>query len=355
MKTPITVSVPGKIHLIGEHVVVYGKPAILASINKRVTATITPRADQHIVIQIPQLHIDKTVAHADIAFYQNYTKRMWNTYKQTNNSAILKPLTKEGIHFIMIAIGEALAHMQSPLPSGFTLTITSEFPMGSGLGSSAAVSAAVAGAVMVFLGKPLHKEDVNTIAFAVEQRVHGDPSGGDNTACTYGGLLWFEKKPAGNNMEVLSFTLSPHVAEKFCLIFTGKPDETTGEMVAKVKEQKEKLGNTFATILNHQEKLTKQLQNALQKKDTKHITEIIQAAEANLELLGVVSPSTQALIRSIEKAGGAAKICGGGGYAHASGVVLAFHEHPNRLRQIVETHKLVFLEVSLGEEGVREE
>ena len=31
----LTVSAPGKIHLLGEHTVVYGKPALLASINKR--------------------------------------------------------------------------------------------------------------------------------------------------------------------------------------------------------------------------------------------------------------------------------------------------------------------------------
>ena len=36
----ITVSVPGKIHLMGEHAVVYGKPALLSAINLRLSVTI---------------------------------------------------------------------------------------------------------------------------------------------------------------------------------------------------------------------------------------------------------------------------------------------------------------------------
>ena len=34
-KEQISVSAPGKIHLLGEHVVVHGKPAIITTIDKR--------------------------------------------------------------------------------------------------------------------------------------------------------------------------------------------------------------------------------------------------------------------------------------------------------------------------------
>ncbi len=42
----IKVSAPGKIHLMGEHSVVYGKPALLAAINKRVFVELVPRKDK---------------------------------------------------------------------------------------------------------------------------------------------------------------------------------------------------------------------------------------------------------------------------------------------------------------------
>ena len=38
----ITISVPSKVHLLGEYAVVYGKPALLAAINKRIIVTIIP-------------------------------------------------------------------------------------------------------------------------------------------------------------------------------------------------------------------------------------------------------------------------------------------------------------------------
>ena len=48
----ITVSAPGKLHVLGEHVVVYGKPAIIAAVDKRCVVTITEREDEKIVIKI---------------------------------------------------------------------------------------------------------------------------------------------------------------------------------------------------------------------------------------------------------------------------------------------------------------
>ena len=50
----VKVSVPGKVHLMGEHAVVYGKPALLAAIDKRLTVTI----EKHDTLQKYPEYID---------------------------------------------------------------------------------------------------------------------------------------------------------------------------------------------------------------------------------------------------------------------------------------------------------
>ncbi|HLD03900.1 MAG TPA: galactokinase family protein, partial [Candidatus Dojkabacteria bacterium] len=45
----VTVSAPGKIFLMGEHAVVYGKPALLSCINKRVTVSVSHSAKTQII------------------------------------------------------------------------------------------------------------------------------------------------------------------------------------------------------------------------------------------------------------------------------------------------------------------
>src|SRR6266852_4922112 len=51
MKT-FTVSAPGKLHLLGEHAVVYVKPAIIAAVDKRCYVDIAEKMDKKISITI---------------------------------------------------------------------------------------------------------------------------------------------------------------------------------------------------------------------------------------------------------------------------------------------------------------
>lgn len=293
----IRVSAPGKIHLLGEHAVVYGKPALLAAINLRVTVSISPAK------------------------------------KFSGNSVfkrIIEPIIKEKFNL-------------QKIPS-YKLEVNSQIPPGCGLGSSAAISAAYIGALLSFLKVRWDLALVNKLTFEAEKVFHGNPSGGDNSTVVYGGLMWFPIKQ-------LDFTIPEKLVKNFVLINTGKPKETTGEMVEMVARQSVK----FKKIFGHQEQLVRELSPVLKDGNEKELIRIIREGEKNLESIGVVSPYVSGIIRKIEKNGGATKICGAGGKTKATGVLLAYHPEKKVIEKIAKEENLPYFSISLGGEGLKQE
>ncbi len=303
MKT-ITVSAPGKLHLLGEHSVVYGQPALLAAVNKRCFVTI-------------------------------------------GKSNVLESSLQQ---YVDLCLKESVAFFQKDFIT-FSLSLTSDIPLGSGMGSSAAIAVAIAGAISQLLFGKIDKAKVNEIAFRCEKHVHGNPSGGDNTTCTYGGFIWYQKDKKEKIIKPLQLSLSQKITNKFCIINTGKPDESTKEMVERVRIKSQEL--RIKNIFEEQGKLTEQLLGALEQENEDKIVQIIKQGQYNLEQMGVVSQSTQQLIRTIEHIGSAAKICGGGGFRSASGIVLAFTDDFAKIQRVAKEFGFMCESITLGEEGVR--
>jgi len=204
------------------------------------------------------------------------------------------------------------------------------------------------------LNEKFDKQKINEIALLAEQKKHGFPSGGDNTTCCYGGLIWFHKEaPDSKIFSQIPATISPNITNKFITIFTGQPLESTGELVSIVRNLYQKNQQSIDKIFNSQEQLTHELLSALKNEDEEKIITTIKNGEKNLELLGVVSPTTKSLIRKIEKKGGAAKICGAGGITKGSGILLAYHQNPEALQTLLSQHKYDFSPIALGAEGVQ--
>lgn len=313
----ITISVPSKVHLLGEHSVVYGKPALLAAIDKRISVIITSSKIKR--IQGAQIYIKEI-------------------------EELLKILEKE------IKKRTKLKEIQS-----YSIRIKSQVPVGSGLGSSAALSAGLSAALLSFLKIPWDKKTVFDIAYTGEKFFHGNPSGGDLATAIEGGFLWFRK-----DFEFLKtfshLPFNPHKnIKQFILISSGKPKESTREMIAKVSKLKVLFPQKVQLLFNSQEELTKQMVIALRDGDEDGLIECIRFGEKNLEELGVVGKKSQSVIREIEKLGGVAKISGAGGVKNGSGMLLAYHRTPAILDQFLLQFKLKSSKIALGEEGLRQE
>lgn len=144
----------GKIILFGEHVVVYGYPALAAALSTGIVCHIEPTAQSKFTLSLPQIHVQAS-------------------------------REDEG------AFGQILRLLEEQIPHPHhygQLVIHSEIPFKAGLGSSAALAVAMIRALLEWHGISWPLQKVNEMAYCVEKIFHGTPSGIDNTVATYGGL-----------------------------------------------------------------------------------------------------------------------------------------------------------------------
>ena len=348
----IRVSAPGKIHLLGEHAVVFNKPAIIAAVDKRCFVEIIARKDNKIKITSRNFKKEITLDSEKIIDKFNKAQKNWKIYNDNNDIRLLKSITKAPLDYPLLIIGQYIDYFKLKSINGFELYIDSEIPVGAGMGSSGALAVSMIHALSIFTNKPIDKKTINKIAFFCEQKKHGKPSGGDNSTSCFGGLVWFKKD---EGLKPLDIDLPEDVSRNFCIINTGTPIETTGEMVSLVREFVERKPTIANLILDDQENLVHDLLPALEKTEHDKITEIIRKGEVNLERLGVVSDYAKKIIRDIEKSGGAAKICGAGGKTKSTGIILIYHQDSKALENVLKFRQLKLAHLLLGAEGVRKE
>ena len=154
---------PGKVILVGEHAVVYGRPAIAAPVWQTVaTATIAPAAPGsgcHIIAPDVGLALRLADAGDD------------------------EPLA--------VVTRLALARLGITRAPDWQITLHSDIPIASGMGSGAALSTALVRAVMLGAGHAAEPAEVSDLVYESERFYHGTPSGIDNTVVAYGMPIWF--------------------------------------------------------------------------------------------------------------------------------------------------------------------
>ena len=304
----IEVSAPGKIHLVGEHSAVFGKPAILAAINLRFHTKISKSETKEILGIIQHDNAIKD-------FQKNLEKLIKEKYKITE------------------------------IPN-YKIEFKNDLPLGSGLGSSAAFCAIFAAALLKLINLKFDLKILNDLTFEGERIFNGNPSGGDNTTVIFGGLIWYRKETE----DLKTFTPLPETKIKnFLLIDSGKPEEKTSEMVSYVKTKKTEELQKF---LNHQEYLTKLIADALAENNELFFIKLINNAGKNLESLGVVSKSAISIIKKIRKLKGAAKITGAGGMKKGSGMILAYQKDLNKLIKFASENNLKYYSVEISGQGI---
>ena len=269
----------GKSILFGEHFVVYGMPALAAGIDAVTTAKVTQK-------EWPGWTLDDQ--RPEVAGYK--TKKMDEQKTSINN--VLKHLgvdvSKRGIH---IELGGDLI-------------------CASGFGASAASCVSLAHALNEEFNLGFDKAKINEAAYEGEKGYHGTPSGIDNTASTYGGLVWFVRDLDGGPPTFRSITLDNSV--NFIIASTGITASTT-EVVGDVRAKKEADPEWFNSISKEYETLVNEALSALRDNE---VAKVGQLMNRNHELLQELTVSCKELddLVSIARDNGAlgAKMTGTG-------------------------------------------
>lgn len=150
-----------KLILLGEHAVVYGKPAIAIPFPLEVAATVERREGA-------------------LALACTY-------YTGPIDSA---PIKLQGI---AVCIKETLKHLKRPL-KGLLIQLHSEIPLGRGLGSSAAIAISIVRGLFAFFKETLSQKTLTSLVQISEIYAHGNPSGIDIAAASSEVPIWFQKQ-----------------------------------------------------------------------------------------------------------------------------------------------------------------
>ena len=275
----ITATAPAKIILLGEHAVVYGRPAIavpVLEVKARAVVKAEPRAASgSIQIQAPALDL----------------------------RAPLQELPAD--HPLGIAVQLVLERLGIPRPPALTLRVTSTIPMAAGMGSGAAVSVAVVRALSAFLGRPLPDEQVCELAYQVEIVHHGTPSGIDNTTITYALPVYFIK---GQPIQTL------RVVRPFTLVIgdTGVLSPT-GASVGDVRKAWEAEPGRYEAIFDAIGSLVGEARQAIESGNPAALGSLMDENQQLLEEIEVSSPELERLVGAARSAGAlGAKLSGGG-------------------------------------------
>jgi mevalonate kinase len=268
----------GKVILFGEHFVVHGVPGIVSAIDSATDAEVT-QTGKELVIR------DERKAAKGYA----EEKRLQQI------ESIERMLKKMGL--------------DPKLP--LNIWVGGTLPGFSGLGASAASSVAIARAIAEELSLKLTNEQINQIAYEAEKAYAGNPSGIDNTAATYGGLMWFKKNIAGGPASVERLRIRAPV--EIIIGSTGKVANTKA-MVAGVAERKKKNSEKYDSIFKQAENLAYAGRKALESYDLEKVGELMNENHRLLQEIEVSSRELDLLVDIARKNGAfGAKLTGGGG------------------------------------------
>lgn len=246
------------------------------------------------------------------------------------------------------------------------ITIRSEIPLGSGLGSSAAWGASISSALLhsfcflacgsPFGDKAKEKELVWAYTNFLEKLYHGRPSGCDAAVSIHGGCLFYQRvEPPGLT------TVKPlprcKIDSQGMIVVNTNAKKNTKALVSKVKAFKESNPEEFTELMNTLGDVTSEVVECLQEQavDRFAFLDYVSMSQQYLQDIGVSSPEIDEVVEIMMLREVHGKLTGAGG----GGCVIGFPKDPKSLdhdelkRELDEKGYTLLEGVLKGDEGYK--
>ncbi len=352
----ITASAPGKTILMGEHAAVYGRPALVAAVDRRLFAELREVHGQGVRLELEEIAVSESIGWPEIRHYARTARERWQTYaEQPSPASFARVRGEDPAHLVKVALGEAAEMLGEDEPPAVALRLRSRLPMGAGFGSSAACAVAIVHALSSLCGVPVSMATLEGVSLEVERRQHGAPSGIDSATVIHGGLVWALRDAAGR-FRATPIQVSAPALAKIRVFNSGTPEESTGEVVAAVRARRDADPEGFERLLDRMAAATEEGRRQLttEASEPADLVAPIREIEACLEQAGVVPPRLREIVRQVESRGGAAKISGAGATrGGGAGSLLVYHPQPEEIDGWRFLDELERLDMQLGAPGVR--
>jgi mevalonate kinase len=280
VKLPACGRAAGKVILLGEHAVVYGRPALAAGLALGLEVEVKAgKGAARVVTDRPEVEADSRPLHL---------------------------------------VKEAAAVVGIP-PRDLVVSIRSELPPGAGLGSSAALSVAVLRALADAVGRSLGRDEELGLGRRLEAIFHGHPSGVAAAAAALGGCFRFVR---GDPPTITP--LRPARAIPLVVALARRP-RSTGAAVGGLRARWRRTARVTSGSSMRSGRRRRGAHAALAG-DLAALGRAFDQNQALLVELGVSAPEVDELVSAARAAGAlGAKLTGGG----AGGAVLALAPRPS--------------------------
>jgi mevalonate kinase len=281
----------GKVILFNEHFVVYGIPAIASALGNKTDAEVVPTSDLTHSGSDGSMAGDGWVLEDNRPANPGYKTEKFDHQKESIERVLKSADFDATKNNIKITLGGDLKAV-------------------GGVGASAAVCVSIARALNEEFNLGFDDNRINEIAYEGEKAYAGTPSGIDNTASTFGGLLWFAKNLEGgpNTMEKIKLKRPVEIVMGNSGLTANTKAAVTG-----VRERKEQKPAEYEKIFNESNEL---VLKAREKLDELNLEEIGMLMNENHRLLQAIEVSHEKLEKLVQIAreNGAigAKMTGGG-------------------------------------------